>query len=285
MWSTGSPPRFGLLLDPELTGLSAEAVYDRIVTDLRKYRKLATLRGSGLGDILPGRTRRWWETGEGVALDQFYRSCLGQGLLCHRDQCRGLLPAGLIEEIEALAQPPIPWDVELAQWFDHHFPPRERRRSYTRPSRRQMATPEIPRPRSVPVGDGAVRTFAVLLDTSGSMDRKLLAKALGAIAGYSVAREVDLVRLIFCDAAVYDQGYVPPEDIAGRVRVKGRGGTVLQPGLDLLDGSRDFPPAGPVLVITDGWCDVLRVRRDHAFLVPAGNRLPFVPKGPVFWVS
>jgi predicted metal-dependent peptidase len=280
----GALPSFGGLLDPELQGLSAEAVYDRIVTDLRKYRKLATLRGHGLGDILPGRTRRWWEAGEGVALDQFYRGCLAQGLLWHRDQGRGFLPAGLIEEIEALAQPPIPWDVELAQWFDHYFPPKERRRSYARPSRRQMATPEIPRPRHVPV-DGAVRTFAVLLDTSGSMDRKLLAKGLGAIAGYSVAREVDRVRLVFCDAAVYDQGYVPPEDIAGRVQVKGRGGTVLQPGLDLLDESRDFPPQGPVLIITDGLCDVLRVRRDHAFLVPAGNRLPFVPKGPVFWMS
>jgi predicted metal-dependent peptidase len=148
-----------------------------------------------------------------------------------------------------------------------------------------MATPEIPRPRYVPFDDGSIRTFAVLLDTSGSMDRKLLAKALGAFASYSVAREVDRVRLVFCDAAVYDQGYVPPEDIAGRVRVKGRGGTVLQPGLDLLDKSRDFPQKGPVLIITDGFCDVLRVRRDHAFLVPAGNGLPFVPGGPVFWVS
>jgi len=281
----GTAPSFGLLQDPELKGLSAEAVYDRIVTDLRKVRKLATLRGTGLGDILPGHTRRWWESGEGVALDQFYRSCLGQGLLWHRDQGRGLLPAGLIEEIEALAQPPIPWDVELAQWFDHHFPPKDRRRSYARPSRRQMATPQIPRPRYVPVDDGSIRTFAVLLDTSGSMDRKLLAKALGAIAGYSLAREVDQVRLVFCDAAVYDQGYVPPDDIAGRVRVKGRGGTVLQPGVDLLEKSPDFPQDGPVLIITDGWCDVLRVRRDHAFLVPAGNRLPFVPRGPVFWVS
>jgi hypothetical protein len=34
---------------------------------------------------------------------------------------------------------------------------------------------------------GALLHRLVLLDTSGSMDRKLLAKALGAIAGYSVA--------------------------------------------------------------------------------------------------
>jgi predicted metal-dependent peptidase len=282
----GTAPAVGILFDPELKGVSAEEVYDRITTDLRKYRKLATLRGSGLGDMLPGRQPRWWETGEGRTLDHFYRERLSQGLLWHRDQCRGLLPSGLVEEIEALSQPAIPWDVELAQWFDHHFPPKERRRSYARPSRRQMSTPDIPRPRYMPVDDGSVRTFGVVLDTSGSMDRKLLAKALGAIASYSIAREVDMVRLVFCDAAAYDQGYVRPEEIAGQVKVRGRGGTVLQPGLDLLEEARDFPKEGPVLVITDGYCENhLRVRRDHAFLVPQGNSLPFKPRGPVFWVS
>ncbi|HEV7668514.1 MAG TPA: VWA-like domain-containing protein [Thermoanaerobaculia bacterium] len=281
----GRPPAFGVLLDPELKGLSAEAVYDRIVGDLRRMRKLATFRGTGLGDMLPGRNPRWWQAGEGMALDEFYRSCLAQGLVWHRDRGRGFLPAGLVEEIEAMAQPAIPWDVLLAQWFDHRFPPKEKRRTFARPSRRQMATPDIPRPHLAPLDDGSSRTFAVLLDTSGSMDRKLLAKSLGAIASYGTAREVDLVRLIFCDAATYDEGYVRPEEIAGRVRIKGRGGTVLQPGIDLLQKSLDFPPDGPILIITDGYCDSLTIRRDHAFLVPAGNSLPFRPQGPVFWVS
>jgi hypothetical protein len=274
----------GVLLDPELKGLSAEGIYDRIVLDLRRYRKLATLRGVGACDILPERRTAWWETSEGTDLDAFYRQCLSQGLLYHQEQCRGLVPAGLVEEIRALDQPPIPWDVELAQWFDHHFPPRERRRTYARPSRRQSATPDIPRPSWVPAHDDSVTTFAVLLDTSGSMDRSLLAKALGAIASYSIARDVEAVRLVFCDAATYDQGFVRPEEIADRVRVKGRGGTVLQPGLDLLDNASDFPASGPVLIITDGWCDTLRVRRDHAFLIPAGARLPFLAQGPVFRV-
>ncbi|OKJ26499.1 hypothetical protein AMK22_31660 [Streptomyces sp. CB01580] len=38
----------------------------------------------------------------------------------------------------------------------------------------------------------------------------------------------------------------------------------------------------PVLVITDGCCDVLRVRTEHAYLVPEGASLPFTPQGPVF---
>ncbi len=281
----GELPSFGALHDPALKGMSAEGVYDLIVTDLRRYRKLATLRGVGLGDML-GEEREWWRTGEGVSLDAFYRRCLAQGLECHGSEGRGLLPAGLVEEIRALEQPPIDWDVELARWFDAHFSPLEQRRSWLRLSRRQSSTPDIPRPRWVPaesMDDG--RTFGVVLDTSGSMDRKLLAKALGAIASYALARDVPRVRVVFCDAVAYDEGYLSPEDIADRVRVRGRGGTVLQPGIDLLERAEDFPKDGPLLVITDGACDRLHIRREHAFLLPEGRHLPFVPKGQVFRVS
>jgi len=69
------------------------------------------------------------------------------------------------------------------------------------------------------------------------------------------------------------------------VEVKGRGGTVLQPGIDLLEKAHDFPEQGPILIITDGFCDHLHVRREHAFLLPEGRSLPFVPKGPVFPVK
>lgn len=273
----------GCLYDAQFRGLSAESVYDRIVTDLRKYRKLATLRGAGLGDVL-GVGEEWWERGDGVDLDAFYRDALAQGLEYHREQGRGELPADLVEEIRALAHPPIAWDVELARWFDEQFAPLERTRTYARLSRRQSSTPDIPRPswrQSSSAADG--RTFGVLLDTSGSMDRALLARALGAIASYSVARDVYAVRVVFCDAAAYDQGIMRPEDIAGRVKVRGRGGTVLQPGIDLLDGDSAFPKDAPLLIITDGGCDVLRVRgREHAYLLPRGASLPFVPKGKVF---
>jgi predicted metal-dependent peptidase len=114
------------------------------------------------------------------------------------------------------------------------------------------------------------------------MDQKLLGLALGAIASYATARDVPRARVVFCDAAAYDAGYLDVTEIAGRVRVRGRGGTRLQPGIDLLERVDDFPLDAPILVITDGQCDVVRVRREHAFLVPRGARLPFTPRGPVF---
>lgn len=271
----------GLLYDPALRHLSAEEVYDRIVTDARRIRRLATLRGKGTGDILGeplgGRPQDW------VDLDEFYRRGLVQGLDLHLGGGRGLLPAGLVQEIRALSHPPVPWDARLARWFDEYVPRPEAVRSYARPARRQASTPGIPRAgRYFPPEDVARCTFGVVLDTSGSMNLRLLGKALGAIASYAEARDVPAARVVFCDAAAYDAGYLPPTEIAGRVRVRGRGGTVLQPGIDLLRRAEDFPATAPVLIITDGYCDVLHVRPEHAYLVPEGASLPFTPRGPVF---
>ncbi|HEY3368986.1 MAG TPA: VWA-like domain-containing protein [Symbiobacteriaceae bacterium] len=276
----------GVLYDPALAAESAEGVYDRIATDARRFRKLATLRGTGLGDILGDRPPHWWSAGEGMDLDEFYRRCLSQGYQCHLENGRGLLPSGLVQEIRTLEHRPIPWDVALARWFAERFPLLEPVRTYARLSRRHAATPDIPRPaRVLPERERESRTFGVVLDTSGSMNRRMLGRALGAIASYARSREVPLVRIVYCDAAPYDQGYVRPEDLSGRVSVRGGGGTVLQPAIDLLDRAPDFPREAPVLIITDGCSDHLVVRRDHAYLLPAGRQLPFSERGPIFRID
>ena len=283
----GEMPEDGLLYDPDLGGESAEALYDRIVGDLRLRRKCAKLRtpkGIGQPDILDNRSPAWW-TGPGIDLDTFYRRCLAEGLRLY-SQGRGYLPADLVEEIRALNQPPIPWDVELAQWLDQFFPAIEKRRSFARASRRQSASPDIPRPQYVtPPEQLKGRTFGVVIDTSGSMSRVELGKAVGAIASYAMSRDVTAVRIVQCDARPHDIGYVEPESLLDRVTVRGRGGTVLQPALDMLQRKDDFPPDGPILMITDGYCDRLAIKRSHAFLLPEGGRLPFRPVGPVFHFS
>jgi predicted metal-dependent peptidase len=280
-------------------------VYDTLSIDLRRARRLRTLGGRSAGDVLGDwlsrpeadhrrQSRRAasaplpWERndrGKSVDLDAFYRRALMSGLEYHRKTGRGLVAAGLEQEIRALEHPPLPWDAQLARWFDEHVRAPEARRSYARASRRQSATPEIPRPGVLHPQEPVPRaTFGVVLDTSGSMNAQLLGKALGAVASYATARDVPAVRVVFCDAVAYDAGYLATADIAGRVTVRGRGGTVLQPGVTLLQDAADFPPDAPILVITDAYCDVVRIRREHAFLVPEGARLPFTPRGPVFRV-
>ena len=236
----GEMPVDTLLLDPELglERLSAEEVYDRITGDLRLIRRLnkaRTLRGQGKVDMLGDRPPAWW-TGPGTDLDAFYRRALAEGLDPHVARGRGTLPGDLVEEIRALAQPPIPWDVRLGQWLDALLPPIESRRSFARPHRRQSATPDIPRPVwTRPPELAATRTFGVVLDTSGSMAPRLVGMGLGAVAAYAMSREVMQVRVVQCDAGVHDMGYVAPDALLGRVEVRGRGGTVLQPAIERLD--------------------------------------------------
>jgi predicted metal-dependent peptidase len=272
----------GGLYDPAIRGMSAEGVYDLITRDLRRARKLRTLRGPA-GDVLDGPLPRPGEQHTAVDLDEFYRRALSTGLSYHDHRRWGDLPGGLVEEIRALDMPALPWDTRLARWFEEFVPVVEPQRSYARPSRRQASSPDIPRPgRFWPEAVNLRPTFGVIVDSSGSMDRVLLGKALGSIASYATAREVPRARVVFCDVIAYDEGYLGVDEIAGRIRVRGRGGTVLQPGVDLLERADDFPKDGPILIITDGYCDVVRVRRNHAWLVPAGHSLPFTPKGPIF---
>lgn len=273
----GSMPD-GALYDAQLHGLSAETIYDRILLEARRYEKLRS------GDLLYG------EGGGDAAdstLDDFYRRALQRGLQYHESSNRGFLPAGLIEEIHALSMPPIPWDVQLGAWFVRQFPTAQPHRSYARMSRRQSAAPEIPRPAWIYLSEPqAEKTFGIVLDTSGSMPRSLLAAALGSIASYSAARGVHAVRLVFCDAAAYDQGAQPPESLLESVYIQGRGGTRLQPGIDLLEHAEDFPKDAPILIITDGQCEHLHLHgQTHAYLLPRGRRLSFAAKGELFWLE
>ncbi len=280
----GRMPQQDLLYDESLKDLSAETIYDLLITDLKKYSRLQNLRGYGKGEFL-NRPRKAIQK-EGVTLDEFCKNALIQGLEFTRQSGRGLIPAGLIEEIRALSMPPIPWDVRLARWFDTYFPPLEKERTYARPSRRQGSTPDIPRPRYIRqnMRDDS-RTFGVIIDTSGSMSAKEIGKALGSIASYAAAREVLCARVIFCDAAPYDAGYLTPEDIASRVLVKGRGGTRLQPAVDLLTHASDFPKDGPILLITDGLIEPnLHIGRPHAYLLPQGCTLPFREKEVFYFI-
>ncbi len=274
----GLPPEGGLLFDEELRGWAAEDIYLRLASDLRVRRRLCTLRGDDV-DMLDERPGKFFTDRE-----EFCRRALLQGLDYHQNFGRGALPAGLLEAIRTLNQPAIPWQAKLAEWIQERCPLPERRRTYARPSRRQSTTPDTPRPRFVePEDERTTRTFGVIIDTSASMQRDELGKALGAIVAYSQAQSVTQVRLVYCDAQPYDEGFVAIDSLASRVQVWGRGGTVLQPAVNLLQSRKDFPKDSPILIITDGLCESdLQVARDHAFLLSPGMRLPFSTRKPVF---
>jgi len=243
----GVPPAVGLLFDEELRGWPAEDIYLRLAADLRVRRRLCTLRGDDV-DMLddgPG--------GYFTDREAFCRRALLEGLDYHQAAGRGTLPGGLVEAIRTLNQPPIPWQARLAEWIRERFPLPERHRSYARPSRRQSATPDIPRPRFVePEDERATRTFGVVLDSSGSMEREVLGKAL------------DAVRPGVCDGGLAGH----PGGGAGARRHRAAAGPDL---------------AGDAPGLSQG----LPHPRDHGWLVRGraggepGPRVPAVPGPPV----
>jgi predicted metal-dependent peptidase len=279
----GAMPSFGGVLLPEFDALAAEEIYAKLAADLRRARKLLTLRGS-LGDMLGLGTDTGRDPSEMARREDWVRGALLRGLELHHQRGRGDLPADLIEQVELIAADPVPWDAQLAEWFQRMFPPVEPQRSYARASRRQSSTPDIARPgRADRRSEAPSRVFSVLLDTSASMGPGDLGQAMGAIVAYSLAHEVDAVRLIDCDAQPYDRGWVAVESLAGRVEVHGRGGTRLQPALDLLETIKDLPPAAPVMIITDGaYEQQLQTRRDHCYVMAPGTYPAFPTRGPVF---
>lgn len=278
----------GIYFDKDLSGKSADEIYLLIVKEERLRKKLGTLKNKFAGEM----TKKTEQGCDMLDDDIRYfadfedacKSSLLRGVFLHEVIGRGDLPADLVAEIKALNQPPIPWQVELAKWISERFPLEESKRTYAKPSRRQSSTPDIPRPRYIRPDDITnTKTFGVVMDTSASMDKKLLAKCLGAIAAYSSAQEVKMVRIIYCDAQPYDAGYVNVETLSNKIKIRGGGGTVLQPAIDLLERSKDFPDDAPILILTDGFFESnLRVSRDHAYLVPRKVFLPFIPKVPVF---
>jgi predicted metal-dependent peptidase len=271
----GAMPAFGGLYDPALARESAEGIYDLLISGKRPTKNLRSYAGLGQGDIILHGPRTVLR-GDVSTLEDLYTAALRQGreICLLRGFTRGLIPAQLEEEINALDVAPISWEVALAQWFEKFVPVPAPIRTYARASRRQSATPDIPRPRYwLPERLQHQATFGVILDSSGSMDRQMLAEGLGAIASYAASRNVRYVRLVHCDAMPYDDGYVDIESLRLRYTVKGRGGTVLGSAVDYLLAQPDFPSQAPILLISDGQIesDLSPIPRAHAWILPTAD--------------
>ena len=111
--------------------------------------------------------------------------------------------------------------------------------------------------------------------------KKLISQAFGAIVSFCIAQDVGYLRVVDCDAAVFDRGIVRPQDLLGNQRICGRGGTVLQSAIDFLDAAQDFPKEAPLLIVTDGAIDDIRCTRTYALLTPKGARMTHGVQGTV----
>ncbi len=161
---------------------------------------------------------------------------------------RGDTPGYAQRWAKEITNPTIPWEPLLARavrrgigWTSGRHEP-----TWTRPSRRQSIQPDVLRPgwrRPVPA-------VAMVIDTSGSIDDKLLGRAMGEVDGALAGLGIPDARItvLACDAAV---GAVTRVRKATDASLVGGGGTDMRIGIAAASQLRPRPDL--IVVFTDGY--------------------------------
>ena len=161
---------------------------------------------------------------------------------------RGTEPGDAGRWATQLLEPRIAWESLLAGavrravgWVNGRA-----EHTYARPSRRQSTSRQVVLPgmrRPLP-------SVAMVVDTSGSVDDRLLARAMGEVDGAlrSLGVHGQGVTVLACDAAVHTVARVRR---ARDTRLGGGGGTDMRVGLEAAAGLRPRPDL--VVVFTDGY--------------------------------
>ena len=170
--------------------------------------------------------------------------------IAYRDHVtiRGQTPGDAWRWAHEILEPTIAWEPLLASavrravaWTNGntHY-------TYTRPSRRQSAVPNV----VLPGTRRPVPNVALIIDTSGSVDDSLLGRALGEVDGALRGLGVtgSSVTVLACDAAVHA---VTKVRTARDARLAGGGGTDMRTGLTAAGDLR--PRADIIVVLTDGY--------------------------------
>ncbi|MEV0379570.1 VWA-like domain-containing protein [Nonomuraea sp. NPDC050643] len=156
-------------------------------------------------------------------------------------EARGTVPGGWRRWAEAARRPEVDWRARLAALVRRGSAQAAGRvdYSYRRPSRRAGAVPGIVLPALV----RPLPRIAVVIDTSGSVARTDLERALGELDGVLRAAGRPWIDVICCDAEAHPAQRVRE---AGRVELVGGGGTDLRPAFAAAAG------ADLLIVLTDG---------------------------------
>jgi predicted metal-dependent peptidase len=161
---------------------------------------------------------------------------------------RGTEPGDALRWANKLLEPRIAWEPLLSGavrravgWVHGRTDP-----TYARPSRRQCSSPSVVLPglrRPLPA-------VAMVVDTSGSVDDRLLGRAMGEVDGAlrSLGIRGEGVTVLSCDAAVHTVARVRR---ARDAQLGGGGGTDMRVGLTAAGELRPRPDL--VVVFTDGY--------------------------------
>ncbi len=207
-------------------------------------------RGCGSGADGVARSSELWpdrdigEVGEMEARDIRRRVAIE-----YRDHAskRGHEPGDALRWVKQTLEPTVPWQPLLAGAVRRAIGWAAGRGTYTysRPSRRASSVPNV----VMPGQHRPVPRVSIIVDTSGSVDDRMLARALGEVDAVIAALGVpgSHLTLYSVDAAVHT---VKKLRSARDAQLVGAGGTDLRIGLRAIEAERPRPDV--VIVFTDG---------------------------------
>lgn len=237
------------------TNTPAETIYSDLLSknkdDLPKPCSWGMVLDQGTGDI---------EASSMAGAESEWQIAVTQAAQVAKQQ--GKLPGNIEQFIQDIIDPKINWVTVLWPFFTSIV---QNDYTWAKPNRAYISEDEyLPSMRSEGAGH-----FAIILDTSASLNDKELSEFFSEIAAIHRELQPELVTIIQCDTKVTDVKQIEQEDTfkTNDIQVLGRGGTRFSPAFQYINDNLHNVEAA--VYLTDLECDDF------------GD----APSYPVLWVS
>jgi predicted metal-dependent peptidase len=244
----------GALIDPVLSNMSAEEIYKIIHAERPPEQSGGGGGGQGEGEKSdPGGCGEVWdapgEDGQSLASEAELAQAESEAKIATVQAAQaakraGKMPAGLARVIDEAKASRVDWREVLRAFVEEAA---KTEYSWSRPNRRHIADglylPSLQGRRM-----GAI---VVGVDTSGSIDRDVLAAFRGEVRAIVEELEPAAVHVVYCDSAVAGVDTFEAGD-AVTFKARGGGGTAFQPVFDRVDQEGWSPAVLVYLTDTDG---------------------------------
>lgn len=227
------------LYDPKYKGMTTEEIYDTFPTITVNMYSAGDGDPGGMGGVLdaPGgqggadEAQRAWETS------------VRQAIAVAKANNAGHIPGSLRRLMDNLEKPKVSWRDKTRNFIDQSL---SKDVSWARPNRRSIATGAL-----MPgyISD-RLNHLVFAVDTSGSIDMKLLTEFLSEVAGALDENTADQLTVVYADTRVHDvEHFVPGDLVVAHELPNGGGGTDFR---DTFKWIKDnVPDASCVIYLTD----------------------------------
>lgn len=224
----------GGCMDEQYRNMSAEEIYKILPEPPGGWDSVPYLAGV----VLDANAHTQGEIEE---IEAEMKQALMQAVMAAKAQ--GKIPAGMERLVQEILKPKVNWREQLQRFLTQIA---NSDYSWAKPNRRYIHSGiYLPSLESIETGE-----IVLLVDTSGSIDNKLLSKFAGEMQGISNAFKIGF-KIVYVDADVCGvQEFEADEDLV--LDAKGGGGTDFKPGFEWIDDQGIEPAC--VVYFTDGYC-------------------------------